>query len=97
MKQLIKDQSHEFLTTPEVARLLRLSIPTIHHFINDGLLARIKLGKRVFIHVDDLMRFVNERYQIVRKEGANIDASHAGQGTQNIRRQKDECRSIKDR
>lgn len=58
----------EFLKIPEVARILRLSRETVYQFIEDGLLPRYKLGGSVLIHKDDLLKFLNERHQTLKKK-----------------------------
>jgi excisionase family DNA binding protein len=72
MKDFIRKPGHEFLTTPEVSKLLRLSVPTIHRFIKEGELPRIKMGKRVFIYVEDLREFVNARYGLVKEKNREV-------------------------
>ena len=70
MGDLIRDLDQDFLTLNEVGKILRLSKMTVLNFINDGLLARVKLGRRVFVHIDDLIKFVEERHQTLKpKEG----------------------------
>jgi len=71
MEELIKHDKQGFLNINEVARILRISRMTVLKFINDGLLPRVKLGRRVVIHVGDLLKFLDERHETLRptKEG----------------------------
>lgn len=63
MQELIKHSDQDFLSINEVARILRVSRMTVLKFIYDGLLPRVKLGRRVLIHVEDLVKFLDERHQ----------------------------------
>lgn len=68
MEISIKSTDNEFLNLAEVARLLRVSKLSVRHFIDRGLLPRVKLGGRVLINIDDLLQFINERHQTVKKK-----------------------------
>jgi len=62
----VKSLDQEFLNISEVAKVLRLSRVTIMNFIDRGLLPRVKLGGRVLIHIDDLLKFLDERHQTIK-------------------------------
>ena len=62
----IGNVDEELLTIAEVARILRLAKGTIFHFIDRGLLPRVKVGGRVLVHIDDLLKFLDERHQTLK-------------------------------
>ncbi len=53
--------SKPFLTTPEIAELLKVSEPTVRSWIHDGDLRAIKLGREFRVAVKDMEAFLNRR------------------------------------
>lgn len=51
--------SKPFLTTHEIAELLKVREPTVRGWIHDGQLRAIKLGREFRVAVKDLEAFVN--------------------------------------
>lgn len=50
-----------FLSIDEAAHLLGLGRTTMHGLFNDGQLKRVKIGRRTFIHKDDLAAFIEKQ------------------------------------
>ena len=53
--------SEPFMTTHEVAELLKVREPTVRSWIHDEALRAVKLGREFRVAVKDLEAFLNER------------------------------------
>lgn len=95
MEISIKSTDNEFLNLAEVASLLRVSKLSVRNFIDRGLLPRVKLGGRVLIHIDDLLQFLNERHQAIKREKGNVNAEGTGEGIKRRGRPRNEERPYK--
>ncbi len=51
--------STKFYTVEEVAKLLRVSIPTVRQLIENGELKATRVGRQYRISEDDLNEFIN--------------------------------------
>lgn len=68
--------SKPFLTTHEIATLLKVGEPTVRHWIHREELRAVKLGREFRVAVKDLEAFVNEHAT----RAPSWDASPAAKG-----------------
>lgn len=61
LKQLSKKENDEILTRQEVADYLRVSLTTIHHWCNYGILSPIRLGNRIFFKKQDILDLLEKQ------------------------------------
>lgn len=53
---------HEYLSRDQVAKMLRISLPTLHDWCKKGILQSYRLGKRVYFksqEVEESMKRIN--------------------------------------
>lgn len=61
-KQQQQAVDHEYLSRDQVAKMLRISLPTLHDWCKKGILQSYRLGKRVYFksqEVEEAMKRIN--------------------------------------
>ena len=61
LKEVNKSQNELLLTRKEVAKYLRVSITTIHHWMEYEILDPIRIGNRVYFKKQDILDLVEKR------------------------------------
>ena len=61
LKDVNKSQNELLLTRKEVANYLRVSITTIHHWMEYEILDPIRIGNRVYFKKQDILDLVEKR------------------------------------
>ncbi|PHQ28795.1 helix-turn-helix transcriptional regulator [Leeuwenhoekiella nanhaiensis] len=61
LKDVNKSQNDLLLTRKEIAKYLRVSITTIHHWMEYEILDPIRIGNRVYFKKQDILDLVEER------------------------------------
>ncbi len=73
LSEIIREQIHEFnsdppdqlLTRAELSKRLKISLPTISQYTNDGILVSRKIGRRIYYKWSDVQKaaIVVEKYR----------------------------------
>lgn len=62
----------EFATRMEVAKLLKITLPTLHDWTKQGIITSYKIGKRVLYKRDEVKDSMHQRnFSKFKKEGQN--------------------------
>ena len=68
-----KDQS-DYITRAEVAKLLKITLPTLHDWTKQGWLKAYKIGTRVLYKLDEVQQSVEKLSSIKYKKGVIHEA-----------------------
>lgn len=63
-KEYISEQrghNNEFLTREEMAKLLRITLPTLDRYTRKGLIPSIRIGYRVIYRKDDVIQSIKNQ------------------------------------
>ena len=67
-----EDLCEEFATRMEVAKLLKITLPTLHDWTKRGLVCSYKIGKRVLYKLNEVREAMHKRnFSTVRKGVSN--------------------------
>lgn len=70
----VKNESsntEEFATRMEVAKLLKITLPTLHDWTKQGLINSYKIGKRVLYKLDEVKESMSQRNFLKFKRGGS--------------------------
>ena len=69
-----KEKSEEnYLTRKEVAKLLRVSLPTLHEWTKEGILISHRIGKRVLYRLEEIKSAISQRnFTKFKRGGLNV-------------------------
>ncbi|MGH2722545.1 MAG: helix-turn-helix domain-containing protein [Actinomycetota bacterium] len=59
---MAREQTSEFLTVTEVARLMRVSNMTVYRLIRSGALGAVRVGNRYRVRSSDVHKYLDESY-----------------------------------
>ncbi|HEY8200377.1 MAG TPA: helix-turn-helix domain-containing protein [Actinomycetota bacterium] len=61
-RNLAGEQTSEFLTVSEVARLMRVSNMTVYRLIRSGALGAVRVGNRYRVRSSDVHKYLDDSY-----------------------------------
>lgn len=70
VKNAIAEVRPKYLTRQEVADIYKVSLTTVHDWINSGKLKAVKIGGRVLFPADEVTKAVQEKRILKRKRGS---------------------------
>jgi len=66
---LKENNQSEYLSRKEVAKLLKITLPTLHDWTKQGWLKAYKMGTRVLYKQDEIEASLHQLYQFKHKKG----------------------------
>lgn len=71
-KRIFQESKEKYLTRAEVARLLKISLPTLHRYTKDGILKSYRIVGKVRYKLQDVENALKERnFGLPKKGGSN--------------------------
>lgn len=65
IKELLPKESKKYYTRNEVSKLLSVSLPTLHQYINSGKITALKIGGRTLFDADSINQSI-QRKEVLR-------------------------------